>query len=78
MLWAFSPLRDVFVLLCILEKTITEQICLIHKSYKLKSSFHHVKGKKDSAINYNKLYLPPQLNAQSEKLACKFHTFDDL
>ena len=72
------PPRDVFVILCIIEETITEQIYLIHKAYKTKSSFHHSKENQDSSINCGKLYLLTQLKVQSGKLAGKFHIFEDL
>ena len=70
------PLRRVFFLFTLFD-TKTEHIYLIHKAYKLRSSFHHVKGNQDSSITYYKFYLPTQLNVQSEKLAGKFHTFED-
>ena len=77
LLCTFFTLRALFVLLCILVESITEEIYLIHKAYKLNSSFHHVKGNQDSPINNDQLYLPTQLNIQSEKLAGKFHSFED-
>ena len=57
---------------------LTEQIYLIHISYKLKSIFRHVKVNQDISINYNKLDLPTQLIVQSVKLAGKLHTFEDV